>query len=92
MSADTPACSVFISLCSHHAFPQAFPAFVRWKWFLRMYFVHFVLYTSTPSDTGFLLARMVNQRLVSEKNATPHREGTVEFGNRESFSGSLVKR
>jgi hypothetical protein len=46
--------------------------FGRWKWFLRMYFVHFVFYTSLPSDAGFLLARMVNQRLVSEKNATTH--------------------
>jgi hypothetical protein len=42
MSADTLACSIFVSLCSHHTFPQAYPAFGRWKWFLRMYFVHFV--------------------------------------------------
>jgi hypothetical protein len=27
MSADIPACSIFISLCSHHTFPQACPAF-----------------------------------------------------------------
>jgi hypothetical protein len=29
-------------------------------------------YTSIASDAGSLLARMVNQRLVSEKNATTH--------------------
>jgi len=42
MSADTLTCSIFISLCLHHTFVQAHPAFGRWKWFLRMYFVHFV--------------------------------------------------
>jgi hypothetical protein len=38
------------------------------------------------------LARMVNQRLVSEKNATTHREGTLELEIRGSLSGSLMKR
>jgi len=42
MSADTPACRSFISFCSHLAFPQVYSAFGRWKWFLQMYFVHFV--------------------------------------------------
>lgn len=49
-------------------------------------------HTSMPSNAGFLLARIVYQRLVSEKNATTYREGTLELGNPESLSDSLVKR
>ena len=92
MSADTPACSSFINLCLHHSFTQAYPAFERWKWFLQMYFVHFVFLHINAVRCWLLLARMVNQRLVSEKNATTHREGTLELENDQSLFESLVKR
>ena len=57
-----------------------------------MYFVHFVFLHINAVRCWLLLARMVNQRLVSEKNATTHREGTLELENDQSLFESLVKR